>query len=109
MAKAPLKGKEPAAKAAPKKSAEPKSAKTAAKPVAPKKTAQPAAAKTAKAPAKPATAKVAKPTKTVKKSIKQGDQYSCEICGLIVSVDEACGCIEACDIVCCGTQMKAKK
>lgn len=95
MAKAPLKGKESAAKAAPEKTAQPKSAKTAAK--------------TAKAPAKPATAKVAKPTKAVKQSIKQGGQYSCEICGLVVSVDTACGCVEACDIVCCGTSMKAKK
>jgi hypothetical protein len=97
MAKAPLKGKEPAAKAAPKKAAEPgmpKTAKTAAKPVAPKKTAQPAAAK---------------PTKSAKKTVKRGDRYSCEVCGLIVSVDEACGCVEACDIICCGAQMKAKK
>jgi hypothetical protein len=27
----------------------------------------------------------------------------------VVSVDEACGCVDACDIICCGTEMKLKK
>lgn len=44
-----------------------------------------------------------------KKGIKKGSKYSCEVCGLVVSVDEVCGCVEACDIICCGKQMKAKK
>ena len=67
---------------------------------APKKAAQPAA-NTAKA--------TAKPTKIGKKKVKPGDQYSCEVCGLVVSVDEACGCVETCDIICCGEEMKARK
>jgi hypothetical protein len=88
MAKAPSKGKEAVAKAPPKK---------AAKPAAPK------------AAAKPAAAKAKKPAKTSKKKVKQGDRYSCDVCGLVVSVDEACGCVDACDIICCGQQMKATK
>jgi hypothetical protein len=88
MAKAPSKGKETVAKAPPKK---------AAKPAAPK------------AAAKPAAAKAKKPAKTSKKKVKQGDRYSCDVCGLVVSVDEACGCVDACDIICCGQQMKATK
>jgi hypothetical protein len=26
-----------------------------------------------------------------------------------VSVDEACGCVDACDIICCGEEMRATK
>ena len=79
MAKVPPKGKETVAKAAPKKAA------------------------------KPATAKATKPAKTGKKKVRSGDRYSCEVCGLVVSVDEACGCVDACDVICCGQQMKARK
>jgi len=89
MANVPSKGKETVAKAPPKKAA------------------KPAAPKAAKAAAKPAAAKATKPAKTGKKKVRPRDQYSCEVCGLVVSVDEACGCIDACDIVCCGQQMKA--
>jgi hypothetical protein len=88
MAKAPSKGKETVAKAPPKKAAKPAASKAAAKPVA---------------------AKAKKPAKTSKKKVKQGDRYSCDVCGLVVSVDEACGCVDACDIICCGQQMKATK
>ena len=77
MAKVPSKGKETAAKTPPKKAA------------------KPAAPKTAKAAAKPAAAKAAKPAKTGKKKVRPADRYSCEVCGLVVSVDEACGCVEA--------------
>ncbi len=45
-------------------------------------------------------------TKAKKKSV---EKYSCEVCGLVVSVDEACGCAEACDLICCGTQMQKKR
>jgi hypothetical protein len=41
--------------------------------------------------------------------IKKGDSYECQLCGLVVSVDEACGCVDLCDIICCGKPMKAKK
>ncbi len=87
---------------------------------------------TSKAADRPATVKAAKPSgktavgakkvvasatkkapakgvmKTAKK-VSRGDRYSCEVCGLIVSVDEACGCVDTCDIICCGKEMKAGK
>ena len=77
MAKAQGKGKEVAAKTAPKKAI------------------------------KPAAAKATKRAKTGK--VKQGDRYSCDVCGLVVSVDEACGCVEPYDIVCCGQQMERNR
>ena len=56
--------------------------------------------------AKKVTEKVAK---VAKKAVKKGDAYKCSVCGLAVTVNEACGCIETCDIVCCDKPMKAKK
>ena len=49
--------------------------------------------------------------KTVKKSAKskKGGRYSCNVCGLAITVDNICGCVDACDIVCCGTEMKPRK
>jgi hypothetical protein len=35
---------------------------------------------------------------------KAGDRYVCDECGMIISVDEACGC-ETCEIVCCDAPM----
>jgi hypothetical protein len=35
---------------------------------------------------------------------KTGDRYVCDECGMIISVDEACGC-ETCEIVCCDAPM----
>ena len=63
---------------------------------------------------KKATKKVAKVSKKgVKKggnkSVKQEDAYKCGVCGLVVSVDEVCGCVDTCDIICCEEPMKAKK
>jgi len=54
-----------------------------------------------------ATKKVAK--KVSKKGVKKGDAYKCYTCGLVVSVDEVCGCVDTCDIICCDKQMKPKK
>jgi hypothetical protein len=51
--------------------------------------------------------KVAK--KVTKKSVEKGNVYKCSVCGLAVMVDEVCGCVDACDIICCKKQMKAKK
>ncbi len=55
--------------------------------------------------------KAKKAKRTAKKrsirSAKKG--YSCSVCGLAVTVDEACGCVDTCDIVCCGEQMNPKK
>lgn len=38
----------------------------------------------------------------------KGSKYKCEECGLVVVVDEPCGC-EPCDLVCCDVQMKEVK
>ncbi len=38
--------------------------------------------------------------------VKKGDKYACDDCGIIVMVDEACGCAP-CDLVCCGAPMKS--
>lgn len=81
------------------------------------------AAKTAKAKKTVKKAKVSKVVKTkkaaakktvkkaapAKKANKKGSKYVCGKCGLVVSVDKACGCVKTCDLVCCGKQMKAKK
>ena len=56
---------------------------------------------------KKAVKKVAK--KGVKKAVKKGDAYQCSVCGLAVTVDEVCGCIDACDIICCEKPMKPKR
>lgn len=66
---------------------------------------------------KPATKK--KATKPVKKGVKKtagkkttakkGSKYACTVCGMAITVDTECGCVESCDIICCGEQMKQKK
>ncbi|MBP9021425.1 MAG: hypothetical protein KBG01_07865 [Syntrophobacterales bacterium] len=37
---------------------------------------------------------------------KAGDKLSCGVCGLVVTVDEACGCASIEELVCCGEVMK---
>ncbi len=49
------------------------------------------------------------PAKSAKKAVKKGDTYQCSVCGLAVTIDTACGCAEACDIICCEKQMKPKR
>jgi hypothetical protein len=39
---------------------------------------------------------------------KKGEKYKCEECGLVVLVEDPCGC-EECDIVCCSAPMKPVK
>jgi hypothetical protein len=58
-----------------------------------------------KAPAK----KKAPARARAKAPVAKGDAYSCELCGLVVSVDEECGCVDVCDIICCGEPMKPAK
>ncbi len=55
-------------------------------------------APTRKAPARKAAAKRGK--------TNPGDSYTCEVCGLAVTVDEACGCSEAHELICCSEPMK---
>jgi len=43
------------------------------------------------------------------RQVKKGDKYQCSVCGIAVTVDEACGCVDMCDIMCCDTQMKPKR
>jgi len=45
--------------------------------------------------------------KTAMKKMAKGQSYSCSMCGLVVTVDEVCGCVDVCDIVCCGEPMRA--
>jgi len=40
--------------------------------------------------------------------VARGDKFSCSVCGIVVTVDEPCGCMDACDIICCGKQMTTK-
>ncbi len=64
----------------------------------------------AKVAVKKAPAKVApKATAKAKASVAKGDAYICGICGLVVTVDEACGCVDTCDIICCDQPMQARK
>ena len=66
---------------------------------------------TVKKTAKKAVKKVAKKMvkKAPAKAVKRGDTYQCGVCGLSVVVDETCGCIDTCDIICCEKQMKPRR
>ncbi|MDO8568434.1 MAG: hypothetical protein Q7R57_06940 [Dehalococcoidales bacterium] len=46
--------------------------------------------------------------KATNKVQAKGQTYGCEVCGLEVVVDEACGCVETHEILCCGAPMKEK-
>jgi len=39
---------------------------------------------------------------------KKGDKYKCDECGLVIAVEDPCGC-ESCEIVCCNAPMKPVK
>jgi hypothetical protein len=39
---------------------------------------------------------------------KKGEKYKCEECGLVVVVEDPCGC-ESCDLICCSVPMKPVK
>lgn len=51
---------------------------------------------------------VAKAKAAPKKTSRVGTKYACSDCGLLVTVDEDCGCATV-DLVCCGTPMKKKR
>jgi hypothetical protein len=67
--------------------------------------------------AKAASTKKAAPKKrtlpgkkaVAKRAVAKGASYACHVCGLVLVVDEECGCAEVCDIICCGTPMKERK
>jgi hypothetical protein len=48
-----------------------------------------------------------KETKQTKKQNKK--KMKCEVCGLVVTIDEECGCVDTCDLICCGKEMKEVK
>ena len=55
-----------------------------------------------------------KPVAATKKTATQekmskGDMYECEVCGLSVVIDEACGCADVHEIICCSRPMQEKK
>lgn len=52
---------------------------------------------------------MAKKNARKKTKAKRATRYGCDVCGLAISVDNICGCVDACDIVCCGEEMKPKK
>ena len=47
--------------------------------------------------------------KVAKKGVKKGEAYKCTVCGISVVVDEVCGCVDTCDIICCEKPMKKKR
>ena len=68
---------------------------------------KPAAKPAAKKPA-PKAKPAAKPA-AKKPVVPKGSKYTCSVCGMVVSVDTVCGCVETCDLICCEKQMKLKK
>jgi hypothetical protein len=42
------------------------------------------------------------------KGMKKGDKRVCTACGLVVTVDQMCGCVDVCDLMCCGKPMQPK-
>ena len=38
---------------------------------------------------------------------KEGDRYSCEECGMVVAVEDPCGCSD-CELICCDAPMTKK-
>ncbi len=49
--------------------------------------------------------------KTAKKTagMKEGSRYTCSACGLVVTVDTACGCAETTHLICCERPMRMKR
>ncbi len=49
--------------------------------------------------------------KTAKKTaaMKEGSRYKCGVCGLVVTVDTACGCAETAHLICCDKPMGKKR
>jgi hypothetical protein len=39
----------------------------------------------------------------------KGDVFSCDECGMIISVAESCECDDSCELICCGVPMAKGK
>ncbi len=63
----------------------------------------------AKKPVKKMAKKAVAKRSGAKKSVQKGDAYKCGVCGLAITVDEVCGCVDTCDIICCEKPMKPKR
>jgi len=55
------------------------------------------------------TASSKKSSKAKASKIKKGSKYQCGVCGVAVTVDEVCGCVETHEFICCDKPMKLKK
>jgi len=55
--------------------------------------------------AKKRAKKVVKKSASKAKGLKKGAELVCEECGLVLVVDDVCGCDDYCDVICCGEQM----
>ncbi len=63
-------------------------------------------------PVKKAAPKVTNKKAPAKKAAKQfskGDALECEVCGLVVVVDEECDCVLEHEILCCEVPMTPRK
>ncbi len=47
--------------------------------------------------------------KAVARKMNVGDTYACSTCGLTLTIDDVCSCVDACDIICCEGPMKKKR
>ncbi|MEI6530914.1 MAG: hypothetical protein WCN99_05430, partial [bacterium] len=74
--------------------------KLATKKTVPPKKAAPAKATAKKTPAKKSPAK---------KGVAKGSKYTCKAYGLVIVVDQVCGCSDVCDLVCCEQVMVPAK
>ncbi len=54
------------------------------------------------------TKKITKKNEEKKTGTTKGSKYVCGECGMVVTVDEVCGCVDVCDLICCGKQMETK-
>ena len=58
---------------------------------------------------KTAVTKTKSKAKAKGSKIKKGSKYQCSVCGVAVTVDEVCGCVEEHEFICCDKPMKPKK
>ncbi len=55
-----------------------------------------------------AAKKTAKKSTQKRSGTSKGDKYACSECGMVVTVDEDCNCVDVCDLICCGEPMKLR-
>jgi hypothetical protein len=60
-------------------------------------------------PAKVAAKKTPVKKSPAKKSVQKGSKYVCKACGLVIVVDQVCGCSDVCDLICCEQVMVPAK